>query len=691
MAKTDLGRVKLTGKRSVAAGSWATFTLTYTAGVVGVDDRGSLRLAFRDMCDAGDLQWTDPAAANYVSVRTTADARVELQDRTHIRPWRKGLTVKVLDGFLRAGDRIAITCGDRTHGSPGWRMQTFCEATFEFRVLVNRYGTKVYERMPGCPEVRITPGRPARLVAVAPTVLKTGEPFTVGVKTEDAWGNPTGRVRRVRRKPFTRPGVYTLPFRDARTALACETNPIVVERRVRLRRFWADFHAQSEETIGTNSVEDYFAFARDKAFLDVASHQGNDIQVTDAFWQRLNRTTRRFNAPGRFVTFPGYEWSGNTAAGGDRNVLFRREGNPIHRSSIALVDEAEAVDACAVTADDLFRKMKRRDCLVFAHVGGRWADLDMHDASLEAAVEIHSCWGTQEWLLADALERGYRVGVVANSDGHKGRPGAEYPGTTHFGNLGGLTAVLAKRLDRRSVWDAIRARHVYATTGARIFLDVRTDTGAMMGDVVRADTPPTLLIRVVGTAPVERVELRNGMDVVHTFRPFTPAEAGRRVKVTWEGATHRGRERDAVWDGELRVRGGRIRGFTPVNFDNPTHSCERTGANSLRWHSVTTGGLAGVIVELADARRGVLEVRTALKDMTVPVKSLTTRGRTREAGGVGLMLHACRLPDENHVRGMTLDPFTPAKLRRGDNPLYVHVVQEDGHRAWSSPVYLVRR
>jgi len=35
------------------------------------------------------------------------------------------------------------------------------------------------------------------------------------------------------------------------------------------RHFWGDLHAQSGETIGTNPAADYFAYARDKAFLDL--------------------------------------------------------------------------------------------------------------------------------------------------------------------------------------------------------------------------------------------------------------------------------------------------------------------------------------------------------------------------------------------------------------------------------------
>ena len=33
--------------------------------------------------------------------------------------------------------------------------------------------------------------------------------------------------------------------------------------------------------------------------------------------------------------------------------------------------------------------------------------------------------GQFEWLLREAIERGYKVGFVAGSDDHKGRPGAQ--------------------------------------------------------------------------------------------------------------------------------------------------------------------------------------------------------------------------------------------------------------------------
>ena len=65
------------------------------------------------------------------------------------------------------------------------------------------------------------------------------------------------------------------------------------------------------------------------------------------------------------------------------------------------------------------------DVMLIPHIGGRYADIvGFHDPRLERVVELYSDWGRFEWLLEDALANGYRVGFVANSDGHKG-PGSE--------------------------------------------------------------------------------------------------------------------------------------------------------------------------------------------------------------------------------------------------------------------------
>ena len=697
----DLGRIRCSLRGRIVAGSWQTCVLTYTAGFAGIDDTGSLKVVMRYATDAGRPQFDDSAAPNYTTAVASNGAHLQLRYdlKDHTRPWGKTIHIKVLQGYLRKGDRITLTIGDRSQGSPGWRMQTFREETFELRTLVDRYATYVYEPLPKSPTFRIVAGDPVRLVAVAPSLIRPAKKFDVRWRLEDIWGNPVGRSRKQKCTGFAEPGVQTVTIDDTDTGLSAETNPIVIRDGDEHGRYWADLHGQSEETIGTNTIDDYFKFARDVAFVDACAHQGNDFQITDEFWRTIQETTRRYNQPGRFVTFPGWEWSGNTGLGGDRNVLFKEEGGLITRSSRALVDDSESVDPCSDDVEELFDRLdKERDVMLIAHVGGRYADLNRHREGLELAVEVHSAWGTFEWMLEDAFRLGYRVAIVANSDGHKGRPGASWPGASTFGSYGGLTCILAERLDRDAVWEAYQSRCVYATTGARIHCDFETTAGDAMGSVIVADrkSPPTFRGVIHGTAPIERIELRNGMRVLKTFRTNSSqsppaAPGGTRLKILWQGAAVRGRGRQVCWDGGLQITGNRIVDFQPINFHNPEQPCEQTGPGELKWRSLTTGGVAGVIVTLAEHNKGRFSVATTEKSFKTAIRQLAAEGVAYDLGGVGKRISAYRLPAELPSRSLEFE-YQPgwSDLKRGDNPVYIHVVQEDGHMAWTSPIYVIR-
>jgi hypothetical protein len=50
--------------------------------------------------------------------------------------------------------------------------------------------------------------------------------------------------------------------------------------------------------------------------------------------------------------------------------------------------------------------------------------------------------------MTDAFEKGYRAGIVSNSDSHKGRPGASHSGSTKFAAYRGLTCMLAPTFSR---------------------------------------------------------------------------------------------------------------------------------------------------------------------------------------------------------------------------------------------------
>jgi hypothetical protein len=346
------------------AGSYQSFTLTYSAGFFGIDDTGSIKIVHRFASDMGRPQFDNPSAANFVTAEASNGAvlYMEYDMKRNIRPWDKTLYIKVVRGFLQEGDKITVRFGDTRQGSPGMRVQTFCEDSFEFRVLVDAIATYNYVELPNQPHIKIVPGDPARFKAILPTHRCLKDSFKLCLKGEDKWGNPSdlcdqkftlkptlpvqgvpktaafrkGEIGRVfEHLQCTEAGILRIELLDSGGDVVAVSNPMKVTENISLRPYWADLHGQSEETIGTNSARDFHEFARDSAFLDAVAHQGNDFQITTEFWNHLNDLTREFNSDGEFIAFPGYEWSGNTGLGGDRNVLYRTEGEAIHRSSHA--------------------------------------------------------------------------------------------------------------------------------------------------------------------------------------------------------------------------------------------------------------------------------------------------------------------------------------------------------------------
>jgi hypothetical protein len=739
-----LGSATVSPAGTFDAGSFHSFTVTYTTGRYGIDDSGSLRVCFRFAADQARPQFEDPKGVNYTTVTASNNAVLEVRydPKGHTRPWDRTLYIKVVKGFMKEGDTITIVYGDTSHGGAGMRLQTFCEDTYEFRIFVDPIATCNYQVLPAQPTIRIGPGLPEVWQAVLPTFGRVGQPFRLCLKAEDKWGNPSDRagwtVRLEASLPVTNLPETASVARGAFTAilddLVCEqagdlviaaydsdgnavarSNPLRLVGEAATAHYWADMHGQSEETVGTNSARQYFAFARDKAFVDVSGHQGNDFQISKRFWNHLNELTEEFNDDGTFVTLPGYEWSGNTALGGDRNVYFTNEGPLIRRSSHALVEDLSDIDTDAATAEQLFKDLKAagEDVVAFAHCGGRYADIKMaHDGDIERSIEIHSAWGTFEWLLQDAFEMGYRVGIVANSDGHKGRPGASYPGSSSFGAIGGLTCLKMPELCRKAVFDCLRKRHHYGTTGNRMFLDVVAEfdtpgtlyhddpalgpaeghesTRAVMGDIVHLPRGDVVLkVDLHGSAPIERLDLFNGLEHLETIRPYSPDDLGNRIRVIWEGAEYRGRFRQVIWDGSAEFSENSVLSATPINFFNLDKTLDRVGDNRLEWRALTTGNYGGFDAWVKDAYGGTLALDTRLVKAGVPLEEIGYDDEVFDVGALGRKVRIFRLPEENTHHTMMVE----RRIRvpdTGDNPIYVRITQEDGHQIWSSPIYLYR-
>ncbi len=734
---SDLGTALLDAPDWAEVRSHQTLKVTYTCGKFGLDDTGAIRISLRLVVDFGRLQSDDPEGANYVTAVASNGTRLAVLVEPHgYRPWFIGVRITAVGGYLSPNDTITVVLGDRSGGGPGFLMQTMAEPDFELNVTVDACATGQFFPLGAGLTMPVVAGPPVIWHLVAPGLRRSGEAFSLGIRAEDIWGNPTAagpvtltlqaddfieclpeqvqfpadqRALRIEGLSIPSQAIVRVRLLDESGAPLTTSNPIVA-RDGPVAGFWGDLHGQSGETVGIGNIDDYMDYARDLAFLDACAHQGNDFQITNAFWDRINQVSASLNQDGAFVMYPGYEWSGNTPVGGDHNVFFRHEGRVIRRSSHAMLADRADLSTDAPTLDALFKDMAGEDAVIWSHVGGRPADVSYaHDAALKTAVEVHSNWGTFEWILTDSLALGHRVGVVSNSDGHKLRPGAGAPGASEFGAYGGLTCFLAPELTRDALFECMRRRNHYGTSGSRMDLDVRARfdravklysrdprhmdvtaqdvTEAIMGDLVETGAAQvTLSVRLCAT-PIERVDVLDGPDLIHTARTYTIADLGNRVRVYWQGAEYRGRGRNTTWHGTIRTPGATITGLQRINHINLDKPITQTGPDHVTFQAVTSGNFGGVDLNLDSASQ--IEVETNLTSGSATVEDLGLDDHILDAGGLDRRITIRRLPDQLDQGELSFElPINVAEGR--DTPIWVRVTTLDGHQAWSSPIYLWR-
>ncbi len=114
-------------------------------------------------------------------------------------------------------------------------------------------------------------------------------------------------------------------------------------------------------------------------------------------------------------------------------------------------------------------------------------------------------------MVQSALARGYRLGLIGSGDTHDGHPGIGSPS-----GRAGLAGIYAASLTRAAIFEALRARRVYATTGCRAILRFHLGRSPM-GSVVRLvnpNAPRKFSVTILGDAPIATVAIvKNNREV----------------------------------------------------------------------------------------------------------------------------------------------------------------------------------
>ncbi len=309
------------------------------------------------------------------------------------------------------------------------------------------------------------------------------------------------------------------------------------------------------------SSADAFAYLRDVACADWGISAEHDTGLTDATWLANQQRVASVEEDRRFVTLVGYEWTPPRRLG-HHVVVFEGPpgpGNPLVGASSGRRGGAGASNVAELAGSLRSASGPGHRILLIPHVMQPFpngdTDRDEHDLphetwdgpagspagayvfnDLRRVGEIYSHHNddfsvdgyrqTKEgrgdavnqpqlfelgvgnsWSYQHAWATGHRIGVIGGSDNHFGTPGMNdfVPTIPHHA---GLAVVLAPELTREAIFSGLYDRHCYATTGARILVDVTVDGLDMGAEAVRtrgARLP--IRISVSGTARVESVEV----------------------------------------------------------------------------------------------------------------------------------------------------------------------------------------
>jgi hypothetical protein len=271
------------------------------------------------------------------------------------------------------------------------------------------------------------------------------------------------------------------------------------------RLYWGALH-QHTNIGGHGSQTPQFAYdyARNFARLDFfALSEHCENRYFDWYYNR--QLAEDYNVPGEFVTIAANEWTSRRY--GHRHVLYL---NPFDEESYCSKSNGNPTTRVAATLGELFDAYEGHDVLLLLHhtawkYAVRLRDPETDDMVIgdvtnpnQLLFEVYSHHGSSElqdnapytihghpshqWgpekkvYFQDVLAMGYRFGVTADGDDHMGKPGghvatAGAPGLNeHYSRLG-LTAVYASELTRPAIWEALKSRRTYGTTGARIVVD----------------------------------------------------------------------------------------------------------------------------------------------------------------------------------------------------------------------------
>lgn len=717
------------------AGTLATLSQTWRVGTRPMVVGGGFWVARHFAANFGSFQTDDPGAEGYISLATTDDdAEFEVETimargpHGGFRGPQAAIAFRLVAGELDRGSLVTITYGDRSAGGAGLQVPTSESVRMPLPLYIDLDGSAEWRPLPITPFV-ISGGAAIGVHGFAPSVVEPGESFELSVRAEDQFANratgdipgfevlvngevmastPAGsEAITVLDMSLPEPGVYWISLRSEDGSISGEANPVLVEDNPEYRIYWGDTHGHSGYSEGIGTVDYFMRFARDDARLDFVTHSEHDVWLDSGEWELIRKTSAEYDEPGKFIPYLGWEWTRHTRFGGHHNVLFReiRDQMPVSSLSFPVLSELYSQLRSQFDANDIV-------VIPHAHNPG---DFRQSEPQVEPLIEIMSMHGTFEWFMRGYLSHGHEVGVVAASDDHLSRPGYATANRDTLAQRGGLGAVMAAQMSRDSIFDGMKAKRTYATTGDRIILRMDLN-GVGMGQRAPYSTSRKISGHIIGTGPIKNVTLYKNDVELWRQEYLLDETVGPEQEILlsfysneaphFNGDAPRGWRH---WRGEITIDDARLNQAIAMDFTNPATQSLQQNGNTLQFSTHTRGDTSSLRLSLSDVGPDAsitlnLEEATETGSappfyrthVTTPASEVSLRLDQLEQGRLTHAMPAQDYPDDSitvrrvvndGVRELNFEFSDTEEPDQGDY-YYIKVEQANDAIAWSSPIWV---
>jgi hypothetical protein len=283
------------------------------------------------------------------------------------------------------------------------------------------------------------------------------------------------------------------------------------------------------------SLHDDYRFGMFTEAYDFFGMTDHAASTSEIHWRKNIRIADFYNESEKFVAIPAIEWTlqsdphidGIQYGAGHYNIIFASTNDAQkfirnkHEIFCPRTPETKIAPMLWKLLDE-----KKIKCVTIPHHSAdkvHPVDWNVTDPKYVRTVEIFQCRGNNEYpgcpreknlsrhtttkykraFIDYALRtKKYKMGFIASGD---------------HNSMGiGVAALWVKEVNRAGIIEALQSSRTFATTGDKMFIDLKIN-GTEMGQTSRSNKTPELEIDVHGQYPLDKVEILRNSKVIHSF------------------------------------------------------------------------------------------------------------------------------------------------------------------------------